>query len=459
MDIHEKINIFLSRLKNSSLKIAVFGDSVLDEYYNVDSSRISPEFPIPISLTSEEEPIKVQPGGAGNVCRQFLNYANIDIELYSLLDIQADQYYVDNGINTNNCIILTNSKIPRKKRFYNGSFPLFRWDVEKKDFGIKNIKAYQDELFEKLLKSNSQACIFSDYGKGVFSNDRVYEFDCSVVDPKYDPIKKWENCFVFKPNRSEAFNLSKKINPVDQCRFFKEKIKCKNILVTDSYKGFYGIDEKDNFFEYESFKKETKASVIGGGDCFISYLTLGLILGFDLYDSAQVSFNLSYYYVTDNNNINLSYFDFYKILNEKHIEAEFLKNRNFKITFTNGCFDAGLTPGHIDCLKFAKKQGNKVVVALNGDTSIRKIKGKNRPIMSLEERIEIVSSLEFVDYIISFEEETPESLIKEIKPELIVKGGDYKEEDVVGKDYSKVLICPKRNCLSTTDKLKWLNLK
>lgn len=79
--------------------------------------------------------------------------------------------------------------------------------------------------------------------------------------------------------------------------------------------------------------------------------------------------------------------------------------------------------------------------------------------MSLEERIEIVSSLEFVDYIISFEEETPESLIKEIKPELIVKGGDYKEEDVVGKDYSKVLICPKRNCLSTTDKLKWLNLK
>lgn len=457
MDIQEKINSFLIKLKNTKTKIAVFGDSILDEYYSVSSNRISPEFPIPISLTSDEDPVQILPGGSGNVVRQFTNFKNIEIEFYSLLDVFAKNEYEKNNINTKKCILLPqNNKIPRKRRFYNNSFPLFRWDIERKNFGVDNIKFYQEELYNSLLLSDAQVCIFSDYSKGVFSDNINYFFKRSIIDPKNDPIDKWKNCSVFKPNKIEAFNLSKKENPEEQCLFFKKNLNCENILITDSYKGFYGIDKNNYFFEYSSNKKEISTSVIGGGDCFITYLTLALILGFDIYDASEISFNISYFYVTNNKNVNLSYIDFYKILNNKFIDQDFLVDRNFTLVFTNGCFDAGLTPGHIECLKFAKKQGDKLVVALNSDESINKLKGKDRPIFKLEERIEIISALEFVDFIVSFDEETPINLIKKIKPDCIVKGGDYNVEDVVGKEYSKVIICPKVNCFSTTEKIKKL---
>lgn len=451
------IQEFFNRLRKSNLKIAVFGDSILDEYYNVVSNRISPEFPIPVSLTSNDDPETILPGGAGNVCRQFLNYNNIKILFYSLLDGFAYEQYSKNKINVENCIVIPHpNKIPRKKRFYNNSFPLFRWDVEKNNFGIENISFYQERLLKKLKNSGADACIFSDYSKGVFSNNINYNYKLSIVDPKHGPLEKWINCDVFKPNRTEALNLSKQKDPLMQCRFFKENLNCKNVLITDSYNGFYGIDCENNFFEFNSGKKESKNSVIGGGDCFISYLTLALILGFDIRQAAEISFNISYFYITKNNNKNLSYLDFYKILNTKLVDIASLYQRDFKLVFTNGCFDAGLTSGHIECLKFAKSQGDKLVVALNSDESIKRLKGKNRPILCLKDRIDIISSIEYVDFILSFEEDTPIELIKSIKPDTIVKGGDYKPGDVVGADISEVVICPIKECITTTEKIKLL---
>lgn len=457
MDIQEKIKDFFIKLKKSNFKIAIFGDSILDEYYNVISNRISPEFPIPVSLTSNDKPTQILPGGAGNVCRQFLNFDNIRILFYSLLDGFAYEQYFKNNINVKDCIIIPSPyQIPRKRRFYNNSFPLFRWDVEQKNFGINNIEFYQDKLLKRLKNSGVDACIFSDYSKGVFSNNINYSYDLSIVDPKDGPLDKWKNCDVFKPNRTEAFCLSNKSEPLEQCKFFKDTLNCKNVLITDSYKGFYGIDYENNFFEYKSEKENSKVSVIGGGDCFISYLTLGILLGFNVQEAAEISFNISYFYVTKNNNINLSYLDFYNILKTKVIDENLLINRDFKLIFTNGCFDAGLTSGHIECLKFAKSKGDKLVVALNSDKSVKRLKGKNRPIMPLKERIEIISAIDCVDFVLSFEEDTPLELIKKIKPDIIVKGGDYKAEDVVGYNYSKVVICPKIDCISTTEKVRLL---
>ena len=109
-------------------------------------------------------------------------------------------------------------------------------------------------------------------------------------------------------------------------------------------------------------------------------------------------------------------------------------------------------------LKITKKQGNELVVALNSDASVQRLEGENRPIYSLEERMKIVSSLEFVDYVTWFEEDTPYEIIKKIKPKKIIKGGDYKSEDVVGKEFAEVIIFNLENCLSTTEKLNRLNL-
>ena len=123
-----------------------------------------------------------------------------------------------------------------------------------------------------------------------------------------------------------------------------------------------------------------------------------------------------------------------------------LKKEGKKIVFTNGCFDI-LHIGHIRCLKEAKKHGDILVVGVNSDSSVRRLKGENRPYIEEKERAEIISSLEMVDYVIIFDEDTPLKIIKELKPDVIVKGGDYKEKDVVGGDFvkrygGKVVIAP-----------------
>ncbi len=131
-----------------------------------------------------------------------------------------------------------------------------------------------------------------------------------------------------------------------------------------------------------------------------------------------------------------------------------LKRKGKRIVFTNGCFDI-LHAGHIKLLKKAKKLGDVLIVGINKDKSIKKIKGKDRPIMDEKQRIEIISAIEFVDYVVPFGDTTPEKLIKMIKPDIIVKGGDYKKDEVVGKDIvekygGKVYIFPLVKNISTT---------
>ena len=131
------------------------------------------------------------------------------------------------------------------------------------------------------------------------------------------------------------------------------------------------------------------------------------------------------------------------------------KCKNKRIIFTNGCFDI-LHPGHIRYLKEAKKFGDILIVALNSDKSVRRLKGKNRPVFSENDRVEILSSLEFVDYIIIFNELSPKKLILSLKPDIQVKGGDYKEEEVLEKETmekigGRVIIVPYYKGYSTTE--------
>lgn len=125
-----------------------------------------------------------------------------------------------------------------------------------------------------------------------------------------------------------------------------------------------------------------------------------------------------------------------------------------KIVFTNGCFDI-LHRGHVEYLYFAKAQGDVLVVAVNSDDSVRRLKGEGRPVNNLEDRMTVLSALEMVDYVTFFEEDTPYEIISKLKPHIIVKGGDYKPEEVVGKDVvesygGKVVIAPFVKGYSTT---------
>lgn len=130
-----------------------------------------------------------------------------------------------------------------------------------------------------------------------------------------------------------------------------------------------------------------------------------------------------------------------KIEELKEIVEE-LKRQGKKVVFTNGCFDI-LHIGHINYLREAKNKGNVLIIGLNSDTSVRKIKGQGRPIIPQNERAEILAALEFVDFVAIFEEVTPLNLIKEIKPDVLVKGGDWKKEEVVGNDFAgQTIIVP-----------------
>ena len=120
---------------------------------------------------------------------------------------------------------------------------------------------------------------------------------------------------------------------------------------------------------------------------------------------------------------------------EKFISPQDLSLRDFKLVFTNGCFDI-LHSGHIQSLLFAKSKGDKLLVAINSDESINKIKGNLRPFIPLVHRLNIISALEMVDFVIAFDEETPYNLIKEIKPEVLIKGSDYIDKTVIGSEFA-----------------------
>jgi len=142
----------------------------------------------------------------------------------------------------------------------------------------------------------------------------------------------------------------------------------------------------------------------------------------------------------------------------KIVNQDFISGSSFQEKIETLIFGNKANKNEFECLKFAKKQGNKLIVALNSDDSVKRLKGEKRPIYSLEERMKIISSLEFVDYVTWFEEDTPLEIIKKIKPKKIVKGGDYRPEDVIGKEYAEVIIFNLENCISTTEKLKILDL-
>jgi D-beta-D-heptose 7-phosphate kinase/D-beta-D-heptose 1-phosphate adenosyltransferase len=134
----------------------------------------------------------------------------------------------------------------------------------------------------------------------------------------------------------------------------------------------------------------------------------------------------------------------------KFVTNDWLRDRDFELTFTNGCFDI-IHSGHLELLKYCKSIGNKVVVAVNSDESVKVLKGCDRPINTLAHRMQMLAQLSCVDYVVSFEEETPEEILGDISPNILVKGGDYCPDDVVGKDLvEEVRIFPLMADQSTT---------
>lgn len=471
MDTNNLIKKFIDCDLNKQIKIGVIGDILLDEYYFVDANRISPEFPIQVLKSNSNSPHKSLPGGAGNVAYQTTEF-NVDCTLFGCVDAEAALQL--NRYDFKLVCEDHHKLIPRKKRFYQNSHALMRWDVEdlyEEDFGDWSIA--RDKIikhFYNYAKTKPDVVILSDYNKGFFKGNVAQkiisickEFEIkTLVDPKAKPIQKWEGCTVLKPNYNESVSLSN--NNESPCCYLKQELNCDAVVTTMGKLGVLTHSDNHKCKLYCPDKIVPEQSVIGAGDCFAAIYAIAIAHGFDYYEASIIAYEAGALYVQKQHNLPITPLEMHKSTDEilgKIINPKLLENCKFKLIFANGVFDLGLHKSHIELLRFAKSLGEKLVVAINSDQSTKLLKGESRPILSENDRALSLASLAFVDYVVIFDDQSPEQLIKNIKPYMIVKGGDYKKENVIGSDIvglNNVMIFDYNNDLSTSSLIKKIQL-
>jgi D-beta-D-heptose 7-phosphate kinase/D-beta-D-heptose 1-phosphate adenosyltransferase len=452
----------ISKIKNDNNKekrnrICVIGDIMLDRYLYGKANRISPEAPIPVVLLEKES---ISLGAAAYVA---LNLVNLNANCILIGKIGKDE----NGktikkllkeSNINNFLIENQSyKTITKTRVISSNQQMLRIDEEKVEPLEPNEEINIIDFIKK-IKDEINCIIISDYAKGVCSENLCKKIiniansnDIKVlIDPKKNNWEKYKNSYLINPNLKELSefvnqDIKNEDNEIEKIlgQIYQE-LKIKNICVKRSEKGITLYDGRScKHFPAEPIEVY---DVTGAGDTVIAVLTFMVNKGYDIEKSIYVANKSASIVIQKAGTTPILYDEFISILekkektkligiNELKIIIEDLRKKNKKIVFTNGCFDI-LHAGHVLYLEKAKDLGNILIVGLNTDSSIKKIKGEKRPIQNQQDRAKILSSLESVDFIVLFDEQTPEKLIEQIKPDILVKGSDYKIEDIIGREYA-----------------------
>jgi D-beta-D-heptose 7-phosphate kinase/D-beta-D-heptose 1-phosphate adenosyltransferase len=478
----QSIDEFLALNDKEKVSIAVVGDAMLDEYYNVKVTRISPEFPTQIMHSDDWIPAATVPGGAANVCLQMGNGFNVKSHLLSLIDDRAVGVFKQQPFNAGYCVTLKDKEthMPLKRRFYDGDYPLPRWDIEAPNYGytLDKLNAFQMQLLGNLnlLLENHKIdiVVLSDYGKGVFSNHfaQMAIQLCTdygvptIVDPKDPPVERWKGCTYFKPNAFEACKMTglPHGNWWQHQSHLVEHYDIHSVIITDGPNPPF-VPIYDNT-TIKLVRQPNKQSVIGAGDCFCAFLAMCLARGMYLEDAVEVSWNASSLYIERKHNKPIMPHEFAKWNNplaSKVISvdemAKIIGYDSSTWVWTNGCFDV-LHVGHLKTLEAAKQLGNKVIVGLNTDASIKRLKGENRPVNNYDIRAEHLAHCQYVDFIVPIEDDTPLRIIERLRPHKIVKGGDYKISEIAGADvvgHENVHIVPLVAGLSTTKIIERIN--
>lgn len=435
--------------------ICVIGDVMIDINYTSIVNRKAPEADIPIYNISDTNYIL---GGASNVAYN-LKKLGSDVEI---ITVTGDDLYgniIKNMLNEKNIKykIFTdkNRKTTQKNRIYLNNKIHVRYDIETID---DILESHERNIFEYILnKQNIDAIIISDYDKGIVTENlskNIIEYANkknipTFIDPKIKNYNKYKNCFLIKPNQMEAEIISNEKDIDKILNIIKAKIECKNILLTLGKEGMI-LNNIYNKINHESFIN--LVDVTGAGDIVLSVLVYIYLKDKDLLKAAKISNYIGGKSVSviGNYTINLDDINEYYEIENKKINSKIiydyeidkiinLSSKSSNIVFTNGCFDI-LHSAHIELLQFSKNQGDILVVGLNSDESIKRLKGETRPINDIYERSKILSLFDFIDHIIIFNDDTPLNIIKALKPNILIKGSDYKKENIVGKEYVKNII-------------------
>lgn len=372
------------------MRILVIGDIIQDRYVYGTMERLNPEGPTPLVKVTHEKTLL---GGAANVWNNLIN-----------LGVKADLVEYPEAYQ---CV---------KTRVICDGHYVTRIDNERTVPG-----SYIFEQVSKLDLSLYDYVILSDYAKGAL--DRVSDIikligpDKVIVDPKRD-IDNYQGAWLIKANELEnqIFNV--------------EKSWSSNYIITKAAGNITSRFESKSYITSPDNVEVT--DVTGAGDCFLAAFVYGLTKKYEYQKCLDIAVRAA-------------------TISVQHLGTYTLKPEDVEeiVVFTNGCFDI-LHRGHIEYLEQSRKLGTKLIVGLNSDSSVKRLKGSNRPIHHELDRKLALEALRCVDDVVIFDEDTPSNLIDQVKPDIITKGGDYGPSNVVGNDRAKVIILPFVEGFSTT---------
>ena len=430
--------------------VLVFGDIILDRYISGSVDRVSPEAPVPVLKPSNEE---IRLGGAANVA---LNLSSLgsNTTLIGVTGKDESSTQIIDLLKKNNIKkALSKSKHPTisKLRILASQQQLIRIDNEE-EFSETDWQSSLSNYRKYINLKKNKVLIISDYEKGTLRNIPLIIREAKklkkiiLVDPKGDDFSKYKSADIITPNFQEFERVVGKVNSEPEItKKGKDLIKSLNLnslLITRGSEGMTLLDKRNGKVVREDFPTEARDvfDVSGAGDTVIASIAAGLAGGFSLSESIRLA-NLAAGIVVGKSGTAtvsqaelvpyLGLSESYVSFNEVKVYSKDLHERGKKIVFTNGCFDI-LHAGHVEYLEAAKELGDKLIVAINTDRSVRKLKGSSRPVNTLAHRAKVLASLQCIDKVVFFDEDTPIKLIKAIRPDVLVKGGDYKLKDIVG---------------------------
>ena len=432
--------------------VLVVGDVMLDRYWFGDAGRISPEAPVPVVKVKQ---IDDRPGGAGNVA---LNIAALGAQV-TLIGVTGDdeaarilsEQLTANGVNSQ-VQHIANIPTITKLRVISRHQQLIRLDFEEK-FPAFNSSSLL-EIYKKAL-AKADLVILSDYNKGtLIAPEQFIELARAanipvLVDPKGTDFGIYRGCDVITPNLKEFEAIvgvcQSEYDLVQKGQQFLHEKNIRALLLTRGEQGMTLIQTDHEETHLPAHAREV-FDVTGAGDTVIATLGAAMAAKSSLTNAMGLA-NLAASLVVAKLGaatisapelqvaINSSGETGGGILNDEQLllAVNEARLRNKKIVFTNGCFDI-LHAGHVTYLQQAKQLGDYLIVAVNDDDSITRLKGPGRPINSVEQRMAVLAGLGVVDWVISFDDDTPKRLLKLLQPHILAKGGDYTVDQVVGAE-------------------------
>lgn len=450
----------MKSLHGSHPRILVIGDLMIDHYLWGGCERISPEAPVQVVDIARETTVL---GGAGNVINNLVALgAQVSVSGVIGDDENGEELRTmlsNIGAECGGLVQQKGRKTSKKSRVIASNQQILRYDRESKE-AIE--KASERAIVSYVIDviDTCDIIILSDYGKGVITDAVAGGVIAAakaggkkvLVDPKGKDYRKYRGAYLLTPNKKEASEATGIVINDDKSLqkallSLKDTCALECSMITLSEDGIAIYDK--NMRRFPTVAKEVY-DVTGAGDTVIASLSFALSSGLSIDEAAPFANHAAAVVVgkIGSATVTLSEIEAYESSlhqssSEMHIKtkeeiyalSDRIKKEGKRVVFTNGCFDI-LHVGHVKYLQEAKSYGDVLIVGLNSDSSVRELKGPSRPVNTENDRAYILAALESVDYVVLFSEETPHELIRNIAPDILVKGGDYEGKNVVGAEFA-----------------------